>query len=64
MLLVTPVLVAACVEAKVELNASAATAAIEMLKVRIAFLPMLQDGQYSPNANADTSVVVPAFKCA
>ena len=32
--------VAACVAAKVELKASAATAAIEMLRVRIAFLPI------------------------
>ena len=31
---------AACVAAKVELKARAATAANEMLKVRIAFLPM------------------------
>ena len=39
-MLVTPVLVAACVAAKVELNASAAAAASEMLRMRIALLPM------------------------
>ena len=38
--LVMPLLVAACVAAKVELNTTAATAAIRMLKMRIAFPPL------------------------
>ena len=61
MSLVTPVLVAACVAAKVELNASAATAIIEMLKVRIAFLPIARTFNIRRTGNADTSVAVPCF---
>ena len=47
-LLVTPVLVAACAEVKAELNENTATAAIEMLRVRIKFLPNVQDAQSAP----------------
>ena len=38
--LVMPPLVAACVAANVELNASPATATIKMVKMRIAFPPL------------------------
>ena len=48
--LVTPVLVAACVAVKVELNESTATAEIRMLRVRIKFLPMFKTLNRSINA--------------
>jgi hypothetical protein len=53
---VTPVLVAACVAVKAELK-STATAAIEMLRVRIKFLPMFLDAQLLNQRR--TSVAVP-----
>ena len=55
--LVTPVLVAACVAVKVELNESTATAEIRMLRVRIKFLPMFKT--LNRSIDAGTSVTPP-----
>ena len=55
--LVTPVFVAACAAVKAELNENTATAAIKMLRVRIKFLPNVQDAQ-SPNQRG-MSLAVP-----
>ena len=48
--LVNPALVAACVSVKVKLNESTAIAAIEVLRVRIKFLPMSKPSNRSINA--------------
>ena len=58
--LVTPVLVAACAAVKAELNENMATVAIKMLRVRIKFLPNVQDAQ-SPNQRGMSVAVPPAL---
>jgi hypothetical protein len=53
-MVVTPALVAACVSVKVKLNVSTAVAAINVLSVRIRFLPMSKPFNRSINAERQT----------
>ena len=62
-MLVTLVLVAACVAAKLELNARAATAASEILKLRIALPPMgLGRSTIRLTTNVERQWQFPVFK--